>query len=182
MPGQGKYTTYVPVASEKNSRLGKLFKGNSQIENPFAATIESGDQETARLQTIQRAEALLRPVIQDADKGQFPEGVNMTYVGNENDVSVPNLPDVKWDSAGDPANPYMPDLRSPGPGNTDPKSRDTDPEISAVDIKGQSYVPGAPGVSTTRSPADSNSPIRSANKLGETLPLGKNSVNEPSGF
>lgn len=182
MPGQGKYTTYVPTASARNERLGRLFKGNSTVTNPFADVTESGDQQKAIEQTNARSEPLLRPQHQEGDAGQFPEGVNMDYSGNANDVSVPNLADVKWKSAGDPANAYMPDLRSPGPGDTSPTSRDDDPEISPTDIKGEGYTPGQPGVSTTRSPSDTHDQIRSSNVLGTHSPLGKNSDNEPSGF
>jgi hypothetical protein len=182
MAGQGKYTTYVPQTSDRNTRLGRLFKGNSRAENPFAVTLETGDQEKAREQTVERAEQFLRTDRAEGDKGHFPRGVDMTYKGDEADTTVPNLPDVKWESAGDPANPYMPDPTSPGPGSTDPSSKDTDPELAPVDIKGEGYVPGQPGVSTARNPSDTNDPIREANKLGTTLPLGKNSDNEPSGF
>lgn len=182
MAGQGKYTTYVPVASPRNERLGRLFKGNSKVENPFAALTVSGDQEKAIEQTNARAALFLRPDLQQGDPGHFPEGVNMNYTGNPNDVSTPNLEDVKWESAGDPANPYMPDTTSPGPGETSPTSRDEDPEISPTDIKGEGYVPGAPGQSTTRSPSTTIEGIREANALGKKLPLGKSSANEPSGF
>lgn len=182
MAGQGKYTTYVPVASARNERLGRLFAGNSTVSNPFAELTQSGDQEKAIEQTNQRAEPLLRPETQQGDPGHFPEGVNLNYTGNENDVSTPNLPDIAWESAGDPANPYMPDLRSPGPGDTSPTSRDDDPEITPADVKGDGYTPGQPGVSTARNPASTIEPIREANALGKRLPLGKNSDNEPSGF
>jgi hypothetical protein len=181
MAGQGKYTAYVPVASNRNSRLGQLFKGNETAENPFASTMDSGDNETARQETIARAEELLRPDKQTGDLQHFPDGVNMNYEGTQA-LDIPNLPDVKWESASDPANPYMPDPTSPGPGITDPKSRDTDPGISPTDVKGQGYVPGAPGTSTARNPADTAEPIRKTNKLGTSAPLGKNSDNEPSGF
>lgn len=189
MAGQGKYTTYVPVASERNTRLGRLFRGNSTIENPFAAVIESGDQEKAVQLVVEGqggllegAEALLRPTNQQGDPGHFPEGVNMNYTGNENDITNPNLPDVAWSKAGDPANPYMPNPTSPGPGETSPLAQDEDPGISPTDVKGQGYVPGQPGVSTARNPAETSSPIREANRLGRSQPLGKNSTNEPSGF
>lgn len=182
MAGQGKYTTYVPVASARNERLGRLFKGNSTTENPFAALTESGDQEKAREQTNERGEALLRPSSQQGDPGHFPEGVNLNYKGNDNDVSTPDLTEVGWESAGDPANAYMPDPTSPGPGDTSPTSRDSDPSITPTDVKGEGYTPGQPGVSTARSPSTTIEPIREANVLGKRLPLGKNSTNEPSGF
>lgn len=182
MAGQGKYTTYVPKASTKNERLGKLFKGNSRLENPFAELVESGDQTEAIQQTVARGEEFLRADKQQGDPGHFPQGVNMTYSGDENGLTVPDLTKVKWAKAGDPANAYTPDLSSPGPGETDPKSKDKDPQISVEDIKGEGYTPGTPGTSTARSPSTTTSQIKTANTLGTAQPLGKNSGNEPSGF
>ena len=50
---------------------------------------------------------------------------------------APDIPagdDIDHSSEGAPANPYVPDLRSPGPGHTD-SQHTTDPEISITDIK-----------------------------------------------
>lgn len=182
MSGNGRYTSYVPIASVKNSRLAKLFKGNDTIESPFAKTMEDGDQEQARKDTVARGKQFLQPDHQNGDPGHFPTGINLDYTGDPNGLTPPDLEQVIWRKAGDPSNGYMPDLRSPGPGNTDPKSRDTDPEITKEEIKGPGYIPGQPGVSTTSSPTSRIEQIRKANTLGEALTLGKNSKNEPSGF
>lgn len=163
MSGQGKYTTYTATASDKNSLLGRLFKGNSAISNPLADL--TGKEEDARKQTVERAKALLSPNVQQGDPGHFPQGVNMNYEGDANGVQTPDLTQVKWDSAGDPANAYAPDLTSPGPGTTDPLSRDADPEISVADIKGIGYVPGAPGTGT-KSPSETSKSVKENSELG----------------
>jgi hypothetical protein len=76
---------------------------------------------------------------------------------------APNVASVKWDSSktgfnesvtnsGGPANPYTPDMSSPGPGKTDGVDKSVDPEIKAEDIK-PNYVPGGPNTGT-KNPAD----------------------------
>jgi len=182
MSGQGKYSVYVPVASVKNSRLAKLFRGNDTIDSPFAAAMASGDQEQARKDTVERAKVLLQPIHQTGDLNYAPAGVNMDFSGDPNGISPPDLTQVKWRKAGDPSNGYFPDLRSPGPGVTDNHTRDTDPEITIEEIEGQGYIPGQPGVSTATSPTSKIPAIVQANTLGEVLALGKSSRNEPSGF
>ena len=178
MAGQGKYTTYVPVASVRNTRLGRLFAGNSTISNPLAEHVASGNADKAREETVDRAKALLQPSSQQGDLGHFPQGVRLDYQ-HEN---FPDVTKVAWESAGDPANPYMPDPSSPGPGETSPLAKDSDPEISPTDVKGEGYIPGQPGVSTTRNPLDTAPAVHAENELGKAGTLGKNSVNEPSGF
>lgn len=162
MAGQGKYTTYAPVASDRNSLLNRLYKGSGN--NPF--TDLTGKEEDARLQTVDRAKALLSPDVQQGDPGHFPAGVNMAYEGDPNGIEVPDLTKVKWDSAGDAANPYTPDISSPGPGKTDPLSKDVDPKVAVSDIKGAGYVPGAPGTGT-KSPDKTAPAIKENNELGK---------------
>lgn len=200
MAGTGKYTNFAPTASGRNTLLGKLFKGNSLISNPFAKFVETGDTEGARKALLEGtgdfannlgkgAVGLLQPDVQDSGSAEVSvfagEPVNLDYTGNPNDVTVPDLPQVAWKEAGDPANPYMPDIRSPGPGQTDAKSAanlQSDPEIAPTDVKGEGYVPGQPGESTARSPQGSQAAVRSGSRLGAQSPLGKSSDNEPSGF
>lgn len=173
MPGQGKYTQYAASATDRNTRLNKLFKGNTSLSNPNAELV--GKEEDARLQIIARAQELMSPVVQQGDTGFYPQGVNMHYAGDENGVSAPDMTKVKWDSAGDPANPYTPDITSPGPGVTDGLGKDVDPEISVEDIKGPGYVAGAPGTGT-KSPAITGPVVKQNSKLGSQLSL-KHDVN-----
>lgn len=182
MSGRGKYTVYVPVAQAKYALLGRLFKGNSTIESPFAKAMESGDQEAARLETVARGQQFLQPDLQKGDPNYLPDGVHLDFTGDPNGITPPDLEKVAWTRPGDPSTGYFPDLRSPGPGVSDPKARNTDPEISNEDIKGPGYIPGQPGVSTTSSPTSRIDALHDANKLGTSAPLGKNSESEPSGF
>lgn len=182
MSGRGKYTVYVPAANVRYSRLAKLFKGNSTIDSPFAQAMASGDQEGARLETVARAKQFLQPDLQQGDSNYLPNGVHLDFTGDPNGITPPNTEKIVWTKAGDPSTGYFPDLRSPGPGVSDPKSRNTDPEISNEEIKGPGYIAGQPGVSTTASPTSRIPALHAANELGQSAPLGKNSPNEPSGF
>lgn len=173
MAGQGKYTKYTAEASPKNALLGRLFKGSPEISNPYADLV--GKEEDARLQTIARAKELLTPRVQQGDPTIFPQGVNMYYEGDENGISAPEMSEVKWRQAGDPANPFAPDISSPGPGKTDPLSKDVDPKISIEDLKGPGYVPGAPGTGT-KSPNKTSAAIKENSKLG-VVPPSKVDVN-----
>lgn len=180
MPGQGKYTVYAPVASDRNNLLDKLFKGNDAISNPFQDLV--GKELDARMQTIARAKLYLTPAFQQGDAGHFPNGVNMNYVGDPNGVSVPNISengDVVWGKPGDPALPFAPDLRSPGPGQTDAPSAEnlqTNPNITISEIKGPGYVVGAPGTGT-KSPNATSTALAANLELGEPVSLGDSGAN-----
>lgn len=169
MSGQGKYTTYAPAATPRNALLNKLFKGNSAISNPLQDL--TGKETDAIAQTVARAKALLSPTVQQGDAGFFPSGVHMDYSGDPNGTSNPDLSKVGWTQAGDPANGYMPDITSPGPGNTDPHTKDVDPKIAVPDIKGAGYVPGAPDTGT-KSPTETTSVIKANSELGKQGPSG----------
>lgn len=169
MSGQGKYTTYAPAATSKNALLNKLFKGNSATSNPLADL--TGKEEDARAQTVALAKTLLSPDVQQGDPGFFPNGVNMDYVGDPNGVTTPDLTKVAWTSAGGPANAYMPDISSPGPGKTDPLTKDADPKLAVVDVKGAGYVPGAPDTGT-KSPSVTSTVVKANSELGKQGPQG----------
>lgn len=164
MSGQGKYTKYAPEASTRNTLLNKLFKGNSSLSSPLVDL--EGKELDARQQTVERGKALLVPTVQQGDPGHFPSGVNLKFAGDQNGVTAPDLSKVKWVQPGDPANAFTPDITSPGPGNTDPRSKDVDPKITVSDIKGAGYVPGAPGTGT-KSPSATSAAVVENNELGE---------------
>lgn len=165
MSGQGKYTQYAAEASPKNTLLNKLFKGNTTVPNPM--TDLEGKELDARKEILDIAKAVLTPAVQHGDPGQFPSGVNLKFEGDPNGTTPPDLDKVAWTKPGDPANGYMPDITSPGPGVTDPLAKDTDPKIKVVDIKGAGYVPGAPGTGT-KSPTETSAAVVSNNALGTT--------------
>lgn len=177
-PGSGRYTTYVPVASARNKLLRDLF--NKKAPNDagvFYGKVDQTDNTDAAKAAVARATA---PVVngvggilpsdgqQSGDLGMFPTGVALGY------GEAPNLNDVKWTSPGGPAVPYAPDVSSPGPGRTLGVEKDVDPKLTVADLKGETYVPGAPGTGTV-SPS-STAPTIGSTAIGKPLVKGKSSV------
>lgn len=178
-PGSGRYTTYVPVASNRNTMLRNLFNARASNEaGTFYGKVDETDNIKAAAAAVVTAVAPVAATgiggvipsagLQAGDPGMFPTGVDLSF-GNS-----PNLTEVVWGSAGGPANPYTPDLSSPGPGKTLGVEKDSDPKITVADVKGEKYVPGAPGTGTT-SP-NTTSPVVGSTPIGKSLQMGKSSV------
>jgi len=176
-PGKGRYTTYVPVASNRNTLLHKLF--NNQSANDVGVFYGSVDQSD----NIKAAEAVVATAVPlltagSGDKNIFPAGVDMSFHGTPASP-VPNLADVTWKSAsevskaGGPAFAYLPDVTSPGDGKTSALDKSTDPGIKQDDVK-PNYIPGAPGTGTA-SPSSTSVDI-GAFPVGRDLTPGKSSV------
>jgi hypothetical protein len=158
-PGSGRYTTYLPVKSLKTDRLGKLFKGGlSGLYN--GTETNSGAAEAA----VAVAKSVLNG---KGDQDLFGNGVSLTF------GEAPNTTEVKWSKAGDPANPYVADLSSPGPGKTDGVDKDADPGLKPEDIK-PTFDSKNPTVNTTSPSA--TAPRLGSISLGENLQGGKSSV------
>jgi len=160
-PGSGRYTTYVPVKSDKNNRLSKLFNKAStagDIYNSAENNSKAADVAVATAKSVFTGEG---------DKDMFGKGVSLSY------GEAPDTVEVKWNKAGDPANPYAPDLSSPGPGKTDGVDKDVDPELKSTDIK-PNFDPKNPSTNAV-SPA-ATSPRLGTMSLGENLQGGKSSV------
>lgn len=142
MAGQGKYTIYAPVSSEKNILLGKLFK-----HGPASDFV--GNEVDYRSIVVNSGNTKLKPSLQTGDNTIFGSAVSLDYAGAPDILAgADNL----WKNAGDPANSYVPDVSSPGPGKTDGVDKSADPEIKSSDIK-PSYVAGGPNTGT-KSPAE----------------------------
>lgn len=158
-PGSGRYTTYLPVKSSKTDRLLKLFKNGLK-------SLYGGQESNAS--AAEEAVKVAKSVIDGSgDKDMFGTGVDLGY-GKKPDTTT-----VEWSKAGDPANPYVPDLTSPGPGKTEGSDKDVDPNLTATDIK-PNFDPKNPSVNTTSPSATS---VRlGTTSLGEELQLGKSSV------
>jgi hypothetical protein len=181
-PGKGRYTTYVPVSSARNSLLWRLFNRKAPGD---AGVIYNGqdpfDNNKAAVAAVATATANVNAAgvgglspsngNQAGDISMFPTGVNLKYTGTT-EVPVPNLEDVKWTKPGDPANAYVPDISSPGPGRTQGIEKDVNPNVEYTDIK-PNYVPGGNNLDTV-SP-DTSSPTV-AGVIGKTLVPGKSSV------
>lgn len=176
-PGSGRYTTYVPVASPRNTLLSKLFNGRAAADQAAGVIYGKADQTNnkdaaaAAVATATGAKGIAPPGKQTGDLDMFPEGVDLSFgKTHKDDLDVSK---VAWQKAGDPANAYVPDITSPGPGKTSPMDKNADPKISVADLK-PNYQPGAPGTGTaspsTTSPALGDTPI------GKPLTMGKSSV------
>lgn len=170
MSGTGKYTTYAPTKSDKTVLLKKLF-GNGPTGDGVGTLPPSMVVDAPKVidAVVATAKANLTPAHQMGDVDMFGTGVDLNFAG------APKTEDVKWTLAGDPANPYSPDITSPGPGKTDGVDKAADPQIKTTDLK-PTYVPGAPGTGT-KSPAVTNAKIIAANLLGTTATKGDSGGN-----
>ena len=158
-PGSGRYTKYIPVKSDRNDRLFRLFKFG-------AINIYGSDNNSdAAVNTSTLARALFDEGIGDAD--MFPAGVKFGY------GEAPDTTKVAWTKAGDPANPYFPDLSSSGPGKTEGTDKDVDPNIKTTDVK-PNFDPKNPSINTTA--PNTTSPRLGTMSFGENLIPGKSSV------
>jgi hypothetical protein len=186
MSGLGKYTSYTGLSKPtdqlpKANFLKKLFGSHvTPAEAPPQVVHDPADENGMREDIIAIAKQQLQPSKQIGDAGYFPAGVDMTYgnnpVGDPNVTNVPvDLAAVTWTTAGDPANPYAPDITSPGPGKTEGSDKNTDPQIKTTDLK-PNYVPGAPGTGT-KSPVASSAKIVAANILGVAAKDGDSGAN-----
>ena len=159
MPGQGKYTTYVPV--NRRTLLEKLFKGDDKIAPPFYGMT----QEEALKAANEFGDNILKAGATDGyvDTVTYGPGtgkVDLTYQNRVVDATALEVENVKWTKPGDPANPYVPDISSPGPGKTDGVDKEVDPKITITDVK-PNYVKSA----NTASPTDEAKVIYDKNKL-----------------
>jgi len=88
----------------------------------------------------------------------------------------PDVTKVKWTNPGDPANPYAPDITSPGPGLTDGKDKSVDPKIAIADLQEFSTTEDSAG-QDLRVPAADGPAIYSNNTIGAPQVLGNSGGN-----
>jgi hypothetical protein len=158
-PGSGRYTTYLPVKTAKFERLSKLFKGG-------LGGLYDGKETNAG--AAEAAVAVAKSVLNGkGDQDLFGNGVSLSF------GEAPNTTEVKWSKAGDPANPYVADLSSPGPGKTDGVDKGEDPGFTPEDIK-PTFDSKNPTINTTSPSA--TAPRLGSISLGENLQGGKSSV------
>lgn len=160
-PGSGRYTTYIPVKNDRNDRLSKLFNkasSNGDIYNSAESNSKAAEAAVSIAKAVFTGEG---------DRDIFGKGVSLSY------GEAPDTMEVKWNKAGDPANPYVPDLSSPGPGKTEGVDKDADPELKITDIK-PNFDPKNPSVNAA-SPTATSSRLGTMS-LGENLQGGKSSV------
>ena len=166
--GKGKYTTYNSNNSSRKTLLEKMFAGDEKISPPFLGL----DNEGSRVEAVGRGNAILRAEATSGvvDTGDLAIGkVDLSYRGGgSSTITPPNTleggGDVKWEKAGDPATPYFPDIRSPGPGKTEGVDKEGDPEIKTTDIK-PNFDP-ARASDNTLSPALASPDLYASHHLG----------------
>lgn len=98
--GSGRYTNYTPLNVESAARYNKrlaIFNNKTDAERGLM-----GNQDTL----VKNAKAALSAGTGDIQ--MFPTGVNMSF------SAAPSLSETRLDRVGDPTNPYVPDLSSPG--------------------------------------------------------------------
>lgn len=190
MAGQGKYTDYIPTNTDSAARwkfMQKLYKGTSGDSTPGGSAsdqtppfVEFTDPLKAAAAASLAGNKFLRASdskgVQIGDAGYFPGGVDLEFRGATSVVSVPNIAagaNDSWHQPGDPANSYVPDITSPGPGFTDGVDKKQDPKITSTDIK-PNIVPGKDN--NTKNPSDAGTALFDANALGSSLTLGKSGV------
>lgn len=181
MAGTGKYTQYAPPQGDKNTLLAKLYPNS-----PTAGYVgkEDGYRKdviiplaTAKVDSKGVGGLLPSDGVQVGDQLQLGT-VRLDFAGS------PDLTKVTHDtattpsgkSAGGPANAYLPDITSPGPGKTEGVDKAADPQISVSDYAAglskpdqpshlAGYVPGGPTTST-RNPSAKAPGIVLTNVLG----------------
>jgi len=164
-PGSGRYTNYTPLsvnsATAYSRRLG-LFNGK--------AASGKGNFQT---DLVANAVAILEGGVGDSQ--MFPTGVSMAYSG------APTLADAQVNRPGDPGNPYIPDLSSPGAVdgkvNVNPLEKDGQGTIAVTDLKSTYVLPTSPVDQSsdslgTQSPS-LTSPLIGASPINVNLVLGK---------
>lgn len=166
--GKGKYTTYNSANSAKKSFFEKLFVGNDNTASPFRGL----DPEESRTEAVKRGNDILRAGATNGvvDTNDLAIGkVDLSYKGGgSSTITPPNTLEgagqVKWTRAGDPATPYFPDIRSPGPGKTEGVDKEGDPAIKTTDLK-PNFDP-ANASDNTLSPALASPDLYDSHKLG----------------
>lgn len=180
-PGGGRYSVYVTAGGAmhglggdaiKYDRLYSLFNGRAAGggSTPYDIAGEKDNSKAAELVAKQASAFMLAGI---GDPGMFPTGVDMKFGGSP-DVS--KLPNSALKAIGGPANPWIPNLASPGPGvvspvdplPVDPATLTTEPfgETAPAQVFAGSSVGGNAGMSTT-------TPSKTAAVIGPTS-IGKN--------
>lgn len=126
-PGKGRYTDYVgpalPGLSSKYSRLHKLFNNNPMTSDKgdTRGLFYSSTTKSNQTSNVDAAKSVVENYV-DLMLGDVPnavateDGNSLIYFNGNNVDLLPNTKeiDVNKGIRGAPANPYMPDLSSPG--------------------------------------------------------------------
>ena len=177
-----------------------MFKGDVGHFNPFIGLDHVDGTKAANVAgnlylraSDEAAGGAMAKKIQRGDIGFFPDGVDISYQGTTSKISAPDKksggtkanPAGGWFKVGDPANPYMPDISSPGPGKTEGVEKSADPElkvdafnaIASEDPNKLAIAPRMPGKTQNLiNPVDSAQKLYDINNFGNAAELGKSGV------
>ena len=189
MAGKGKYTTYNTPASAKKTFFEKLFKGSpfagmdqAAAMNPATdgSPVKLGNDVLRGLNFAGDAASgggtahVAKDGIIDTGTTMFGK-VDLTFKGRgDSQIQPPDThegKDVTWQSPGDPANSFVPDVTSPGPGKVNGTDKDTNPDIKTTDIK-PNFDPTKSSVNTA-SPSDTGSKVYDSGAFGKEQQMGK---------
>jgi hypothetical protein len=193
MSGQGKYTTYAPPNTQKNQLLQKLFGANTPAAQLPPQMSGGATAPVSEQDCIKAVVAVATAKVAPGPDGQyvggllpsdgiqtgnplFPTGVDLSFGSSGKLGPVPNdISSVKWTNPGDPANPYVPDISSPGEGKTSGADKSVDPGIKTTDVK-PNLVVGGPESSTT-DPSTTSKELYSAQQIGVPGVMGDSGAN-----
>lgn len=178
----GRYTTYVGgVATDAHKLLAKLFPASSDYPSmqKLQAALQAGKEVDAQAVVAANATANvdasgvggLLPAngVQQGDLGMFPTGVKLGYGG------APDVSQVKWVNSGDPASPYIPDVRSPDPTTGQPLATAPDAaDVVAIEAEGTTEDPSRQNL---RNPAQDGPAIYGNNTIGVPQKMGDSGGN-----
>jgi hypothetical protein len=123
MPGKGRYTKYSDNNSRKKEFLNKLFPQDAAYKG---STYNHLDNAEARAAIVKEGNDVLHPSFQRGDPEMFPNGVNLDYSGVRGGATAPGKDHDKYvpTRPGDPMNAFVPDVSSPGVGETEGVEKD----------------------------------------------------------
>lgn len=152
-PGKGRYTDYVgpalPGLSSKYNRLHKLFNNNPMTSDRGDARglFYSATSKSSQTSNVDAAKSVVEKYV-DLLLGDVPntvateDGNSLIYFNGSSIDSLPNTKeiDVNVGIKGAPANPYMPDLSSPGALSNNKVNLDKDND-NVTEIVPSAYKP-----------------------------------------
>lgn len=130
MAGRGRYSNYTPLNVQSAAAYARRYAlFNAKAADDKGAFFGSDGGNVANY--IEMSGKLFETGVGDLQ--MFPQGVDFKF------GQAPNLQDTSLSKAGDPANPFMPDVSSPGAVdgsvNVDPKAKTGNGSIEVADVK-----------------------------------------------
>lgn len=183
-PGSGRYTNYtapadIPLPGRPGKSSADAYKDRYKLFNAKADAEKGaffGEGGENVKDYVATAAAILEAGV--GDKQMFPTAVNMAYGPSAYGSGAPNLADTQLNRAGDPANPYVPDISSPGAvegsTNVDPQTK-TGNGALAPDVIKPTYVLPNSKVGQNANNLGTQSPHLTAPSVGAS-PIGSELV------